>query len=93
MNKKVFLLHLCAFLLRGASFLTGRGMILLLIVIVLLSPLSPALLWEYEYNQIGSERAYTRCTYLGFRGLVTPDMRGDCPSIMMLNANDFSPQP
>ena len=92
MNTRLFVLRCASLILKAMSFLLNHAALLLLLAFVL-SPISPHLLWEYEYREIGRERVTTRCTYLGSRGFVTPDMRGVCPSIMILNANDFSHQP
>lgn len=69
---------------------------LALIALLFVSPTGPHVLWEYEYRNglrpsyaAPRERIYVRCTYLGARGLVTPDLAPQCPFVAFLNADDW----
>jgi len=62
---------------------------LAVLALLLLSPEGPHLRWAYQYRDVYSERAYTRCTYLGSRGFVTPVHDGNCPVIIWINARDY----
>lgn len=69
---------------------------LALVGAIALSPTGPHVLWRYEYYE-GSRpaygaprtRVYTRCTYLGTRGYVTPDFAPQCPWVVILNAKHW----
>ena len=88
MQKRLFILKFTARVLRLVSHIFSKWLILL-IAAFLLSPLGPHLRAEYEYYEAGNTRIYLRCAYLGSRGFVTPDFRGDCPVIAILNANEW----
>jgi hypothetical protein len=88
MNQKIITLRILAFALRLVSHIVSRWL-LLLVAAFFLSPIGPHLRAEYTYYEVGNTRMYLRCTYLGSRGFITPDFRGDCPLFVILNANEW----
>lgn len=58
---------------------------LALLTFVLLSPVTPHMLWEYTYTELGQHRVYQRCRYLGIRGWVNHRPGADCPFIALIN--------
>jgi hypothetical protein len=88
MQKRLLLLSFLAKFLRLVSHITSKWLVLL-IAAFFLSPTGPHLRAEYTYYEAGNTRIYLRCTYLGSRGFITPDFRGDCPLFAILNANEW----
>lgn len=69
---------------------------LALIALFLASPVGPHLLWSYEYRYgarpyyaAPRERIYARCTYVGSRGFVTPDLAPNCPVFAFLDSRHW----
>ena len=62
---------------------------LLLVIAFFASPIGPHLRWDYAYRDTYGQRSYLRCTYLGSRGFVTPNIAPDCPVIAVLDARDW----
>lgn len=62
---------------------------LALVILVFASPVGPHLRWEYAYRETHGHRSYLRCTYLGSRGFITPDVAPDCPVIAFLDAREW----
>ncbi|MCK4945764.1 MAG: hypothetical protein KAS59_05835 [Alphaproteobacteria bacterium] len=54
---------------------------ILLIIGIFFLPKTPHIRWQYEYQQIGQERFYISCDYLGVRGTVT-SYASNCPIIV-----------
>lgn len=45
---------------------------LVLIIVVLTSPITPHIRWDYRYIDTGDTRLITHCRYLGVKGYVHP---------------------
>ena len=56
-------------------------LITVLIIGIFFLPKTPHIRWQYEYQQIGQERFYISCDYLGVRGTVT-SYASNCPIIV-----------
>lgn len=61
---------------------------LLLILLMLLSPITPHLLWEYDYRQVGTHKYKTQCRYIGVHGLKSQPAYGDCAFIQFINTHE-----
>lgn len=84
MSKKHVTLGLLSKLCHGISFLLNYWFIALL-ALAFVSPIGPHLRITYEYVGSHSAPHYTRCTYIGFRGFITPDIAPDCPLVALLD--------
>ena len=86
---KASLLILAA-LLRGLSALMSYWKPLL-VILVLLSPVGPHIRWNHSYTGSPEHPRFTRCVYLGARGLITPPLTPSCPLIAWLDARKWAP--
>lgn len=82
-NKLIKPWKIVSALIRGLiSFL--RVWPLLLVVVFILSPITPHLRWSYQYHTWGGEhRVYFNCQYLSINGLSFPDFSPTCPLIVL----------
>jgi hypothetical protein len=58
---------------------------LLLLAVVIVSPVTPHLRWNYAYEQRGTYRHMFACEYLGSRGFVNHVESGRCPVIAIID--------
>ena len=82
--KRIRSLTLVAGLLRMLAALLTLWPFLLVAAIVL-SPITPHLRWEYSYRELGRERLYVACDYLGARGIVPYRRGADCPLVVLID--------
>jgi hypothetical protein len=86
-----FLFQALSFLFRMAGELL-RFWPLLLIVLLFTGNRTPHIRWSYSYIPHGgyysNYRTYTRCDYLGVKGLVNPGLTPDCPFLALINPDD-----
>jgi hypothetical protein len=61
---------------------------LLLLAAVIVSPVTPHLRWNYTYRDVGQNRVYLKCDYIGVRGVV-PYRRGSaCPLLALIDLRE-----
>jgi hypothetical protein len=77
-------LRLVSMCLRTLARLIQRWPLVLLAACII-SPISPHVLWEYQYQIHGIKRYKTACTYVGFRGYVHLPAYGDCSFIDIID--------
>ena len=80
--RKLKPLNITAMLLRSLVMLI-RQWPLLLFVLIVVSPISPHIRWQYNYYRQGS--GMFNCHYMGTRGLVRYARSGDCPLIIWID--------
>lgn len=83
--RKLKPLNLTAMLLRLMVVLI-RQWPLILIVLAIVSPISPHIRWQYNYHRNDSYKF--NCHYMGTRGLVRYARTGDCPLIIWIDYRD-----
>lgn len=74
-------------LLRWASFLLDRWLIVLL-ALIFIPPVSPHVLWSFQTKEVVNGVAVESCLYLGGRGMVRRTMEGGCPVIDLLDRRE-----
>ena len=72
-------------LARLLSWLLSHWM-LLAIAAFFISPIGPHMRWTYSYTGAYDHPTYLHCTYLGSRGVITPNLAPACPFITILDA-------
>jgi hypothetical protein len=61
---------------------------LLLLAIVIVSPVGPHLRWNYTYRDVGQNRVYVACDYLGVRGVVPYRRGSECPLLVLIDLRE-----
>ena len=83
------ILGLSAVISRLFGFLAERWLLFSIAALVL-SPIGPHLRWVYSYTGSYDRPVYLSCTYLGSRGLITPEVAPRCPLIAILDSRDWT---
>lgn len=80
-------LVIIALLLRALSGLLRYWKPLLLILLIL-SPVGPHVRWTQSYTGSPENPRFTRCDYLGSRGIIATSFAPNCPLLTWLDARE-----
>ncbi|MEM9375592.1 MAG: hypothetical protein AAGA72_05190 [Pseudomonadota bacterium] len=67
----------------------SRHALLIALVAVVVSPIGPAMRWEYTYRNVYGERVYLHCVYVGSRGFFAPSVREGCPLMIVADSRKY----
>jgi ABC-type polysaccharide transport system permease subunit len=71
-QKRIAILKALSALSTLLGLLLSQGWLLIVLVLLFVLDTTPHLRWDYAYQDYGTYRAYTRCTYVGVKGFVSP---------------------